>query len=273
MKFKCKMTDTGSLRDFSNVATTVARMSKQCVIRLTRNFFFFNIADDTTPMVWARLDQNHFFVDYMVHGKTDDIHEIYMELNTAMLAKSVSTFKAAARSVKIRLTNKQQPCLTFEIEMSSISAESRMCVHDIPITIIPQKKWPEFNEPHIEKFEISVEMPQFKNLRSVLERMKNMSPVLTISVDTNGVLALKADADSATVSVHFPNLTVLECDAEDETVSASVDIKKFHAFVAWDAVHPTSMNCNIISNKVVNINLTLDDYMQIKYYIPAVECN
>ena len=114
-------------------------------------------------------------------------------------------------------------------------------------------------------------MPQFKHLRSVMERIKNMSPILILSADTNGVLAFKADTDTATITVHFPNLTVYECTTEDETITASVDIKKFHAFLAWDAVHPTAMRCNILSSRVININLNLEDYLQIKYYIPAVE--
>lgn len=119
--------------------------------------------------------------------------------------------------------------------------------------------------------QITVEMPALRHLRNVLERLKNMSPILTMSIDTNGVLALKVDTDTAVVSVHFPNLTVLECGAEDETVAASVDIKKFHAFIAWDAVHPTSSRCNILRDRVININLNLESYLQIKYYIPAVE--
>ncbi|XP_014204365.1 checkpoint protein HUS1-like [Copidosoma floridanum] len=270
MKFKCKMTDSGSMRDFTNVATTVARMSKTCVIRLTQDSLYFNVADESTPMVWAKLDQNHFFMDYLVAGKSDEFNEIYMELVTAMLAKSVVSLKTAAKSVKIKLTNKQQPCLTFEIELSSISAESRLCIHDVPVTIIPQKKWSEYNEPSVEKYNISLEMPQFKHLKSVVERIKNMSPILIISANTNGVLAFKADTDTATITVHFPNLAVLQCASEDETISASIDIKKFHAFVAWEAVHPTTIRCNILNERVININLNLDDYLQIRYYIPAV---
>ena len=123
---------------------------------MTNQFFYFNVADDTTPMVWARLDQNHFFVEYLVAGKSEDHNEIYMELNTTMLAKSVSSFKSAAKCVKIKLTNKQQPCLTFEIELSSLSAESRLCVHDIPVVIIPQKRWSEYNEPNIERFDVRI---------------------------------------------------------------------------------------------------------------------
>lgn len=36
-----------------------------------------------------------------------------------MLARSLSALKQNARSLKIKLTNKQMPCLTLEIELVS----------------------------------------------------------------------------------------------------------------------------------------------------------
>ena len=130
-------------------------MSKQCILRITPATVSFNIADDTTPTVWTTMKQEHFFIEYIMSGKSEEHNEIYMELNTTMLAKSVSSLKTSAKAVKIKLTNKQQPCLTFEIELSSLSAESRLCVHDIPISIIPQKKWKEYNAPDISQFDVS----------------------------------------------------------------------------------------------------------------------
>lgn len=139
---------------FSDVVTVIARMTKSCVIRLTPNTFNFNLADDSSPMVWAKLDKDHFFVDYLVAGKSEEYNEIYMEVNTAMLVKTVVTFKTTARSVKIKLTNKHQPCLTFDIELSSISSDTRLCVHDVPVIMVPQKKWKEYNEPQLDRFDV-----------------------------------------------------------------------------------------------------------------------
>ncbi|XP_058789719.1 checkpoint protein HUS1-like [Phymastichus coffea] len=270
MKFKCKMTDTGALRDFSNVVTVIARMAKMCVIRLTSNSFNFNLADDSTPMVWAKLDKEHFFVDYLVSGKSEEFNEIYMEISTAILVKTVVTFKTTAKTVKIKLTNKHQPCLTFDIELSSISSDTRLCVHDLPVVMVPQKKWKEYNEPQIERFDISLDMPEFKHLRGVMERIKNLSPTLVFSADTNGTLMFTADADAATISVNFSNLAVHDCSAETETISASIDIKKFHALLGWDTIHPTIMRCSILSERVIVISINLEEYLHIKYYIPAI---
>lgn len=114
-------------------------------------------------------------------------------------------------------------------------------------------------------------MPEFKNLRSVLERLKNMSPVLTISAESTGVLSFKVDTDTATITIHFPDLAISNFNIENnDLITTNIDMKKFHAFLAWDSVHPTKILCNIVNEHVVNLDLSLDDYLQIKYYIPAV---
>lgn len=114
-------------------------------------------------------------------------------------------------------------------------------------------------------------MPHFKNLKGVLERLKHMSPILMVTAEQNGTLSFKVDMDTAIITSHFPDLTVFHFDQENENVSASVDIKKFLAFLGWDtAVRLTKSLCYMINDRIVNIELSLDGYLQIKYIIPAV---
>lgn len=105
-------------------------MSKVCVMRLTPDSVCFNVADESTTMVWATLKQDYFLDEYTISGKSENHNEIFMEFNTVMLAESISSLKTLAKSAKMKLTNKQQPCLTFEIELHSTSTESRLCVHE-----------------------------------------------------------------------------------------------------------------------------------------------
>lgn len=100
------------------------------------------------------MDQKHFFNEYTMAGASEDQNEIYMELTSAMLSKSASSLRSSAKSVKIKLTNKQQPCLTFEIELPSLSAESRMCIHDVPVTIVPRRRWTDYKKPEIEDYDV-----------------------------------------------------------------------------------------------------------------------
>lgn len=114
-------------------------------------------------------------------------------------------------------------------------------------------------------------MPQLKYARNVVEKMKNMTPWLTIITENSGTLTLKIDTDSATVSTLFQGLTIWQSSREEnEQVTVTIDIKKLLAFLAWDSFNTGSVKCNIIKNRMVNLFLTLGDHLKIQYFIPAV---
>ncbi|XP_076171536.1 hus1-like checkpoint clamp component isoform X2 [Ptiloglossa arizonensis] len=223
-------------------------------------------------MIWAELNPQHFFVEYVLNGVTEEQNEIYLQFEASMLARSMSSLRMTAKSVKIKLTNKRQPCLSLEIELPSLSIESRQCLHDVPVRVIPRREWPEYQAPNIPEFDISVDMPQLKYVRSIVERMKNMSPQITISADKLGMFVLKIDTDNATVSTHFQDLQVWSCsqNEHDDKISATIDIKKFFMFMAWDVVHPESVKCNILQDRMVNLYIQLADYLKIQYFIPSI---
>lgn len=107
-------------------------------MRITTRKLYFIIADEegrpNKPFVWCELPADFYFKEYNITGVNDEYNEIYLLLSTcnispvlnnmlcintiilAMLAKSLSTIKHHASSLKVKLTNKQTPCLTLEIE-------------------------------------------------------------------------------------------------------------------------------------------------------------
>ncbi|OAD59651.1 Checkpoint protein HUS1 [Eufriesea mexicana] len=272
MKFRCRMVDVTAMRDFTNIVNTISRITKQCTLRLTPNELCFSVGDDRAAMIWAELIQTHFFTEYIMNGVSEEQNEIYLEFDPTMLGRSLTSLRMTAKSVKIKLTNKRQPCLTIEIELPSLSIESRQCLHDVPVRVIPRREWAEHQAPNIPEFDISVDMPQLKYIRNIVERMKNMSQWLTLSADNTGTLVLKIDNDSATVSTHFQDLQIWSCSQQnrEDKVSATIDIKKFLMFLAWDIVHPDGVKCNILQDRMINLFLHLADYLKIHYFLPSV---
>lgn len=129
-------------------------MAKYCVLRLTPDELCFNVGDERVPVLWAVLSQQHFFAEYVMSGVSEQENEIYLEFDATMFARSLNSLRATARSAKIKLTNKRQPCLTFEIDLSSLSVDTRQCVHDVPVMLIPRKEWPEHRMPDIPEFDV-----------------------------------------------------------------------------------------------------------------------
>lgn len=89
-------------------------------------------------------------------GVSEEENMIYLEFDASMFTRSLTSLSATARSVKIKLTNKRQPCLTFDIDLNSMSIDSRQCTHDVPVKLIPRKEWPEHKMPDIPQFDVCV---------------------------------------------------------------------------------------------------------------------
>lgn len=115
-------------------------------------------------------------------------------------------------------------------------------------------------------------MPRLKDVKHIVERMKNMSPVITLGADKSGGFVLQVETDSASISTHFQNLQVWSCsqEQEDDKISVVIDVKKFYAFLSWDIVHPDSVKCNMLQERMVNLHLQVADYLKIQYFIPSV---
>ncbi|KMQ99509.1 checkpoint protein hus1 [Lasius niger] len=247
-------------------------MAKYCVLRLTPDELCFNIGDERIPVLWAVLSQQYLFTEYIVNGVSEQENEIYLEFDASMFARSLNSLRVMAKSVKIKLTNKRQPCLTFDIDLSSLSIDSRQCVHDVPVRLVPRKEWLEHKMPDIPEFDISLEIPHLKYLRYVIDRMKNMSSQLVITANKCGTLILKIEVDYATVSTHFKGLQVWESRQEEESndISATISIKKLAMFLGWDILHPDSVKCNLLQEKMVKLTLDVGEYVKMHYFIPAI---
>ncbi|XP_018370045.1 PREDICTED: checkpoint protein HUS1 [Trachymyrmex cornetzi] len=272
MKFKGRMTDAAAMRDFTHIVSAISRMAKYCVLQLAPTELCFNVGDEHVPVLWTVILPQHFFAEYIMSGVTEQENKIYLEFDASMFARSLNSLRAMAKSVKIKLTNRRQPCLTFEIDLTSLSVDSRQCVHDVPVKLIPRRDWPEHKMPDIPEFDISLEMPQLKYLRHIADRMKNISSQLTMIANKRGTLIIKIDVDFATVSTHFKGLQVYEDEEEQETddISATINIKKLSMFLGWDILHPDSVKCNLLKEKMVKLTLNVGDHVKIHYFIPAI---
>lgn len=129
-------------------------MSKVCTLQLTPEEICFIVLDDRMPVVWAQLTRDHFFNEYTMAGIAKYSQDlIYLELDTLMLTKSLTSVKSA-KSVKIKLLNKQGPILTVEIELPSVTDDCWQCIHEVPVKLISRKDWASYQAPEIPIFNV-----------------------------------------------------------------------------------------------------------------------
>lgn len=124
----------------------------------------------------------------------------------------------------------------------------RRLVHDVPVTLISTRDWSEYRIPAVPKSDvgsvlfqirctnaadsskeflflsqITIQLPSLKSLRALTDKMKNLSPTLTVCANTNGDLSFIVETDSATVVSKYFNLTVEEKIAADEENNTETD--------------------------------------------------
>nr|XP_019587246.1 PREDICTED: checkpoint protein HUS1 isoform X2 [Rhinolophus sinicus] len=253
MKFRAKIVDAACLNHFTRVSSMVAKLAKACTLRISPRRLNFILADKVANggvSMWCELEQENFFNEFQMEGVSAENNAIYLELTSENLSRALKTAQNA-RTLKIKLTNKHFPCLTVSIELLSVSNSSRIVTHDIPVKVIPRKLWKDLQEPTVPDCDVSIYLPVLKTMKSVVERMKNISNHLIIEANRNGDLNLKIESELVCVTTHFKDLGNPPFASEDASqdrnpahmVEVHVDIRKFLQFLSGQQVNPTKAIC------------------------------
>ncbi|XP_040578695.1 checkpoint protein HUS1 isoform X2 [Lepeophtheirus salmonis] len=280
MKFRCRMTEMLAIKKFYTVLNTISKMAKTCVFRLSQDRFFFIVQESSpsSPSIWVEMEQIRFFNEYNLEGVNDESPHIYIEIEPDQLTKALHPIlkSTAFFSLKFKLTKKRdRPCLSLEIE-------DRLCVHDIPVNLIPRKHWQNYQEPYMPIHRIGIFLPPLKNLKHIVERYKNLGNHMILEVDTtgdNGKLKLKLESDSISLGTYFQDLEVPKiCHtgatqpqqvAVNGTASVKIELRRFNLFLHSEQINPRKVIANFVNGKMIHIFIVHDDvFMQ--YFIPAI---
>ncbi|CAG9836753.1 unnamed protein product [Diabrotica balteata] len=282
MKFRAVITDGLAMRDFMNISLSLSKFSKECIMRITTRKVYYIISEEESgprrPLVWCELPVNFYFKEYNVVGVNDQYNEIYLEFSTGLLARSLSILKQIVKTLKIKLTNKQSPCLTLEMDLVAEEISSQL-VHDIPVEVISRKHWSDYEEPRFNDFHVSIQMPNLKALKNIVERMRNMSHSLIVSANKNGRLTFQIKTNVVNVAAHFTDLSVqsfavgqipatTDDDEEDlNLISSTIEIKKFLMFLTGLQISNCRTLCSIVHGKMVKLYMEQPGALSIQVFL------
>lgn len=279
MKFRAKIVDAACLNHFTRVSNMIAKLAKTCTLRISPDKLNFILSDKVASggvSMWCELDQENFFSEFQMEGISAENNEIYLELTSENLSRALRTAQNS-RALKIKLTNKHFPCLTVSIELLSVSSSSRSVTHDIPTKVIPRKLWKDLQEPTVPDPDVSIYLPALKTMKSVVEKMKNISNHLIIEANLSGELNLKIETELVCVTTHFKDLgnpplaseNASQDRSPDEMAEVHIDIRKLLQLLAGQQVNPVKAMCNIVKNKIIHFDLLHED-VSLQYFIPAL---
>ncbi|GAB1601057.1 checkpoint protein HUS1-like [Argonauta hians] len=283
MRFRAKLVDCGSILHFTRIVATITRLCKTCALRITADKFYFVILEKALQggaKVWCELFQDHFFDEYMLDGLSADNNEIFLEILPDNLLKALKTGQIA-KWIKIKLTKKQVPCLTIEVDLPTPNGLSRTVVHDIPVSVLALRHWAEYEEPDAPDFDVSINLPALKLLRNVVDKMKSLSNFVVMSANYEGKMKLTVETDVASVCTYFKDLKnpkwrdknsdVIQSSSNDpsEFYEVRVDLRKFAQFFNGLQLNPSRVICNFCEDRMVHILLMHDD-VTLQYFLPSI---
>ncbi|XP_054262956.1 checkpoint protein HUS1 isoform X2 [Macrosteles quadrilineatus] len=220
------------------------------------------------------MQQSHFFNEYRLVGMPEDEDEIYLELSPDLLASSLSSLKvnvSAAKTMKIKLTHKDTPRLTLEIELPTQTSQSRICMHEVPVQVVPYRRWGDYSEPAVLEPDISIEMPNLKLLRNITERFKKLANFVNVFAGADGQLMLNAETSMAAVTTHFRNLQVFNVkDKNAGPFCTRVDVRKLTSFMTCEQVCPTRVTCHVKAGTSIQLVAEHAD-MNLSFYLAGVD--
>uniref|UniRef100_A0A8C2V9B4 Checkpoint protein n=1 Tax=Chinchilla lanigera TaxID=34839 RepID=A0A8C2V9B4_CHILA len=261
------------------VSNMIAKLAKTCTLRISPDKLNFILCDRLASggvSTWCELEQENFFSEFQMEGVSAE-NVIYLELTSENLSRALKTAQNA-RTLKIKLTNKHFPCLTVSVELQlSVSSSSRIVTHDIPVKIVARKLWKDLQEPSVPEADVSIYLPALKTMKSVVEKMRNISNNLVIEANLKGELNLKIETELVCVTTHFKDLgnpPLASDDAPRDRDPAAmaevrVDIRKLLQFLSGQQVNPTKALCHIVAGRMVHLDLLHED-VSLQYFIPAL---
>ena len=307
MKFGVKLLDNVNITHFTHIIATVSKLcsksanDKSCVMKLTEDSLYFilpefasnNIGNCGTGRTsfWMSIDPKCLFDFYVSEGKSEEESIIMLEVQPESLLRTLKS-SPNVKMVRIKLTKRQSPCLTIELDLHSMSSKlnSRTIVHDIPIKVISTAKLSpdDFQEPNVDRTTLSIQMPPLKLLKHMIERFKCLSDFVYLEATNKGTLTFKIEADAVSVSTFFRNLPNLPVgqdksranvsrakDKDDQSDEYSfctvrLSLKRLHDFVNALQFQPTKIVCNFVSQRYAHFFVIHDEDLIIQYLISSV---
>ncbi|XP_070393814.1 checkpoint protein HUS1 isoform X4 [Dermacentor albipictus] len=249
MKFRGRIVDIVCIQQLSKIVHTVSKLAKDVTLRITTDCVYFILNEDAVSgggWLWADIPQETLFQEYNMQGVSEEFNEIYLDVVADHIVKALKS-AAAAKSLKVKLTKRQTPCLSFEIELPSLVSTSRTVVHDVPVSVIPRRLWNNFAQPDVEEGDIVTHMPSLKVMKNVVDKMKNLSSYATITISSDHGMTVSVQTDMVTVTTHFKGLQFpLSRDgtvSHDGVYEARIDLRKLVPVLLAQQLNPRQVTC------------------------------
>ncbi|EDW59746.1 checkpoint protein HUS1 [Drosophila virilis] len=289
MKFRAKMLDVLYMREFQAIAATLAKLAKDCVMILGQERMHFIVNEEhcstSSPLVWVSIGSKDYFPEYKMTPARPDEDFIVLVMSAMHLSRALAVLRSgtssSVHSCKLKLKQIQFPCISvIATVVSPSSAEPREVVHDVPVTVVPASDWPSFVLPKVPSTQLVLGVPSLRLLRSLIDKLKNISPSLIFHGSATGELNLVAESEMATITTRFSRLLLHKVNQPQSPsataaaaaleVSCSVDTRKASAFFNALQLPNEEIMIGIDKERCICLQLDIRSQVVLHSILPAV---
>ena len=262
MKFKAKLPKDGALI-LSSIAASTQRFSDTCVLKIAEEGFELRTKPDgdSEVQVVAAISKK-LCSDYRMH--TANGGSIHVEVNLGNFVKAMKSTDQALDSI-VKLTKRGGiPSLAVTAD----STHGFRITQNIPIIrFLTESEASDYRNPELSAPDITVRLPDTRQLRSMLDRMKNIDKTLTVNVANVGNITFTVQTECASMRTHFRGLEVSGVPMRS-TCGATFNLKDFmHVMHSNFSSYQNIILC-VVSGRALVVHAALpDDMGSITYYL------
>ncbi|EPQ28001.1 uncharacterized protein PFL1_04328 [Pseudozyma flocculosa PF-1] len=252
MRFRTSVKDVSI---FTRVVQSIGKVANRCVIQLTsEQIRLICTGDSDGAQIWSQMTVDSLFEDYRIESNFQN--QINLEVSPDTLLRALRSANNAY-SVTLRLAKRNKdPLLSFAISAQSHTGSNIEIVQDVLIKVLKPTEFSKIKEPLCPAPDVHIVLPKLVNLRTVVDHMRSLSDILTVSANHEGNLKLSVAEDEVKLETTWsdlahPHITASQNPEQtsdpSEYKSVMLDMKSFLRFLSSYVVATTTIAC-ICSN-------------------------
>jgi len=171
-----------------------------------------------------------------------------------------------------------QAVLSFEINGLTTVGRKVRVAHDVKVEILRPADVAKLSEPLCPEPDTHILLPPLQKLRTIVERLRPMSDILSIRANNSGCLQVSINTESVKVDTEWkncknPKMTEENPPDPEQMFSVLVSIRSFLKFLNSHVVSTTTIAC-ICQNHCMILYAYIGDVADaggvLTFYIPAV---
>ncbi|KAG7096541.1 hypothetical protein E1B28_003967 [Marasmius oreades] len=282
---------------FFKIVQAVEKLQKKCVIRFTEENIHIICASEANEggmQVWSQFKIDSLFNEYRIQSNNNN--EITMNISAEALSAALKSCAPSVsktydtEEVVMKLAKKSdQAVLSFEIVGKTSVGRRVRVTHDVRIEVLKAIDVEKLREPMCPEPDIHVLLPQLYKLRTIVDKLKPMSEILSIKASNNGLFRISINTESVKVETEWRNLTNPKMAREessqnaeepqnsppdpDQTFGVLVSMRSFAKFLNSHAISTTTIAC-ICNKHCLILYVYIGDVAEaggvLTFYLPAV---